>query len=193
MGVRATPFTSAIIPRGGLSSSSSARNGTQSTFLRARDSDRCYGYFNYGDWYGERGRNWGNNEYDFAHGHFLQFARTGNRDYFRVSLAAARHQADVDCVHAYPDPYYVGGNHEHSIGHTGMWTDRPRYGTWTWRYGSDTSADNGHTWSEGMVEAWFLTGDAPVMETALGLGEHIVWAMSRNFKKLGTSGRPVGR
>ncbi len=161
-------------------------------FLRARDSDRCYGYFNYGDWYGERGRNWGNNEYDFAHGYFMQFARTGNRDYFRVSLAAARHQADVDCVHAYPDPYYVGGNHEHSIGHTGMWTDQPRYGTWTWRYGGDTSADNGHTWSEGMVEAWFLTGDAPVMETALGLGEHIVWAMSRNFKRLGTHERSAG-
>ena len=89
-------------------------------YLRARDADRCYGYFNYGDWYGERGRNWGNNEYDFAHGYFMQFARTGNRDYFRASLTAARHQADVDCVHAYPDPYYVGGNHEHSIGHTGM-------------------------------------------------------------------------
>ena len=29
---------------------------------------REFGYFNYGDWYGERGHNWGNNEYDMAYG-----------------------------------------------------------------------------------------------------------------------------
>lgn len=161
-------------------------------FLRARDADRCYGYFNYGDWYGERGRNWGNNEYDFAHCFFMQFARTGNRDYFRVARAAARHQADVDCVHAYPDPFYIGGNHEHSIGHTGMWTDVPRFGTWTWRYSHDTSADNGHTWSEGMVEDWFLAGEAPVMESALALGEHIAWAMAPSFTSLGSHERSAG-
>lgn len=161
-------------------------------FLRERDVDRAFGYFNYGDWYGERGRNWGNNEYDFAHGFFMQFARTGNRDYFRVALAAARHQADVDCVHAYPDPYYIGSNHQHSIGHTGMWTERPRHGTWTWRYDMHTAADNGHTWSEGMVEAWLLRGEAPVMEAALSLGEHIAWGMSQRFKALGTHERSAG-
>ena len=74
------------------------------SYVNERARDRAFGYFNYGDWYGERERNWGNNEYDFAHGYFVQFARTGNRDYFRLALAAARHEADVDCVHAYPDP-----------------------------------------------------------------------------------------
>ena len=161
-------------------------------YLQVRDKDRTYGYFNYGDWYGERGRNWGNNEYDLAHGYFMQFARTGNRDYFRLAITAARHQADVDCVHAYPDPYYVGSNHQHSIGHTGTWSQNPRYATWTHRYDSHTSAENGHTWSEGMFDAWFLAGESPVMESALALSEHITWAMSPTFKALGTHERSAG-
>ena len=122
----------------------------------------------------------------------MQFVRSGNRDYFRLALTAARHQADVDCVHAYPDPYYVGSNHQHSIGHTGTWSQNPRYATWTHRYDSHTSAENGHTWAEGMFDAWFLAGETPVMESALALSEHITWAMSRNFKALGTHERSAG-
>ena len=71
---------------------------------------REFGYFNYGDWYGERGHNWGNNEYDMAYGLFIHFARTGNRKAARLASASAQHQADVDIVHAYPDPYYIGGS-----------------------------------------------------------------------------------
>jgi len=161
-------------------------------YLRVRDKDRTYGYFNYGDWYGERGRNWGNNEYDLAHGYFMQFVRSGNRDYFRLALVAARHQADVDCVHAYPDPHYVGANHQHSIGHTGTWSQNPRHATWSHRYDSHTSAENGHTWAEGMLDAWFLAGESPVMESALALSEHLTWATSPNFKALGTHERSAG-
>ncbi|HOM80465.1 MAG TPA: hypothetical protein PLU39_12830 [Armatimonadota bacterium] len=159
---------------------------------RSRVRTREYGYLNYGDWFGERGRNWGNNEYDFAHGFFMQFARTGNRDYFRAALIAARHQADVDCVHAYPDPYYVGANHQHSIGHTGTWSQNPPLATWSHRYDYHTEAANGHTWADGMVDAWYLTGDARVMEAAIGLGEHIVWAAAPAFKALGTHERSAG-
>lgn len=161
-------------------------------YLLTRDRDRTFGYLNYGDWYGERGRNWGNNEYDFAHGYFMQFARTGRREYFRLALAAARHQADVDIVHAYPDPYYVGSNHQHSIGHTGMWSEVAACGLWSHRYDFHTEAANGHTWAEGMMEAWWLTGEAPIVESALALGEHIAWAMSRNFTHLGTHERSAG-
>jgi len=160
--------------------------------MSSKERDREYGFLNYGDWYGERGRNWGNNEYDLAHGFFMQFARTGNRDYFRWALTAARHQADVDCVHAYPDPFYVGANHQHSIGHTGTWSQEPQLATWTHRYDAHTDARNGHTWANGMVEAWYLGGEARVMEAALGLGEHIAWAMSPDFHELGTHERSAG-
>lgn len=158
------------------------------------ERQREYGFFNYGDWWAERTRNWGNNEYDLAAGFFWQFARTGKTDYYRSALAAARHQADVDIVHAYPDPYYRGANHQHSIGHTGTWEGpaNPPQATWSHAYDIHTDAQNGHTWARGMTDAWFLAGEAHVMEAALELGEHITWAMAPNFKKLGTHERSAG-
>ena len=53
-------------------------------------------------------------------GFAYQFFRSGDRRYYRLGMEAARHQADVDIVHAYPDPFYIGSNHQHSIGHTGQ-------------------------------------------------------------------------
>lgn len=160
--------------------------------MSQKERTREYGFLNYGDWYGERGRNWGNNEYDLAHGLFQQFLRTGNRDYFRWALAAARHQADVDIIHAYPDPFYVGGMAPHSVGHTGTWSERLEHGTWHAPYDSMYTAVNGHNWADGMVDAWCLTGDAGIMDSALQLAEHITWAMSPTFKALGTHERSAG-
>ncbi len=159
-----------------------------------RESAREYGFLNYGDWFGERIRNWGNNEYDRAHGLLLQFARTGNRDYYRTAIAATRHQADVDIVHDYPDPYYLGANHQHSIGHTGTWEgpELPKQATWSHKYDDHTDAQNGHTWSAGMCNAWFMSGDARVMDGALEEAEHITWSMAPIFNHLGTHERSAG-
>ena len=162
------------------------------THMARKRRMREYGYFNYGDWYGERGRNWGNNEYDMALCYFMQFARTGVRDYFRLALTTARHQADADIVHAYPNGFFVGANHQHSIGHTGYHSQNARRATWSYKYGGGTWARNGHTWSKGMMAAWYLRGEPRVMEACIGLGEHIAWAMSRRFKRLSTHERTAG-
>ncbi|HWL51796.1 MAG TPA: hypothetical protein VNQ90_05140 [Chthoniobacteraceae bacterium] len=150
--------------------------------LARREAQREYGFLNYGDWFGERARNWGNNEYDTAHAFFSQFCRTGETDYFRAALAAARHQADVDLVHAYPDPATVGAQVIHGVGHTGSSSHRVDYGTWSNPMRLSAVATNGHTWAEGLIEAWYLTGDAPVMEAALTLGEHIAWVAAPRFR-----------
>ncbi len=150
--------------------------------MRRRKKNREYGFLNFGDWFGERGRNWGNNEYDIAHAFFMQFARTGKPEYHRLALEAARHQSDSDIVHAYPDPAYVGANPEHAIGHTGTWTQNTKYAAWSHKYDTSTDGRNGHTWAEGMTEAWFLTGDPTVMESTLLLGEHITWAVAPTFE-----------
>ena len=160
--------------------------------MALKAEQREYGFMNYGDWFGERGRNWGNNEYDLQYGLFMNFIRTGNRDYFRLATLGAEHQADVDCVHAYPDQFYLGANHQHSIGHTGVWTQSVKRASWTHPYDTHTSAEGGHTWIKGMLTDWCLTGNPRVYESALKLGEHIAWAMAPDFKRLGSHERSAG-
>jgi hypothetical protein len=160
--------------------------------MELKKQQREYGFFNYGDSFGERGRNWTNNEYDFAHGLFMHYACTGNRDYYRWAMEAASHQADVDVVHAYPDLWYIGSNHQHSIGHTGNWSQHHIRAEWTHLYDSHTSADNGHTWLNGLVDAWALGGHTRAMNSAYKIAEHITWAMAPDFKRLGSHERTAG-
>ena len=151
---------------------------------------REYGFLNWGDWFGERGRNWTNNEYDLAHGMFMLYLRTGNRDVYRWAQIAARHQADVDIIHAYPDPMYVGANAQHGIGHTGQTHRTPSQ--WSNAFNSSYLGWNGHTWSEGMTEAWLLGGDEIAMESALLLGEHLVNFIAPALVRLSTHERSAG-
>ncbi|MFA6930618.1 MAG: hypothetical protein WCT05_09835 [Lentisphaeria bacterium] len=158
----------------------------------SKAAQREYGFLNYGDWYGERGHNWGNNEYDLAHGMFVHFMRSGNRKAARLATLAAQHQADVDIVRAYKDPYYLGGNAEHSVGHTGVSYQIFDRATWTYRYDYSFSAENGHNWAQGMVNEWQMHGNASVMQSAIMLGEHINNYMAPNFKVLGNHERSAG-
>ena len=160
--------------------------------LALKRSRREYGFLNYGDWFGERGRNWGNNEYDLAHGLFQYFLRSGDRLAWKSALATARHQADVDIIHAYPDPYYVGANAQHSVGHTGVSYQPMDQATWSCRLDQSFSGENGHTWCDGMVEAGMLASDRRVLESALLLGEHLVNHTSCDLKALGSHERSAG-
>ncbi len=160
--------------------------------LALKEKKREYGFFNWGDWHGERETNWGNNEYDLPHGLFLHFARTGDRTCYRLALAGARHQADVDIIHAYPDPSCVGGNTPHSEAHNGEWSQDIKDRSWSHAHGAFSYAWNGHTWSSGMCDAWYLAGEPRVMEAALSLGEHIAWQMAPTFTQLGTHERSAG-
>ncbi len=153
-----------------------------------------YGFLNYGDWFGERGgTNWGNNEYDIAHGLFMDYIRTGNRDHYRWAVRAAQHDADVDTVHAYPDPYYVGGDITHSFCHNaGCLLGRKLTLTLSNPYSGNALASNGHTWLRGMVDSWLLAGNARTQESALTLGEHIVWNPPLDTKNFGVYLRAQG-
>ncbi|MBQ7206826.1 MAG: hypothetical protein IJS01_03405, partial [Lentisphaeria bacterium] len=158
--------------------------------MEFKAKQREYGFLNWGDWFGERGRNWTNNEYDLAHGMFMLYLRTGNRDVFRWAQIAARHQADVDIIHAYPDPMYVGANAQHGIGHTGQSHNTPS--TWSNPFDRHYLGSSGHTWSEGMTEAWLLGGDEIAMESALLLGEHLVNFIAPTLTALGYHERSAG-
>lgn len=160
--------------------------------MRAKEARREYGFFNYGDSFGERGRNWTNNEYDLANGLFLLFLRSGNRDVWRWAQIAARHQADVDIVHAYPDRGYIGANAQHGIGHTGVNYQVINPATWSYKYDVSYWGTNGHTWSEGMLASWMYCGDAVTMDAALLLGRHLRDYVAPGFTGLGSHERSAG-
>jgi len=138
----------------------------------SQEKDQETGYFNYGDWYGERSVNWGNNEYDTGYLYWQLFARTGNRDFFRLAMAAARHQANTDTAHASPDARQIGGDHYHGIGHVGSADYTPAYQVPN-KKGFNGRANNGHTWVRSLLTAWNLAGETAAYEAALMIAEQL--------------------
>ncbi len=134
-------------------------------YLANRERNLEYGQFNFGDWWGERVINWGNLEYDTQHGFFLQFVRTGDFRFFAAAEEAELHNRDIDTVHHHRDPGRVGKVYAHCIGHVGDYYARsPLEGRnrGTARGGFSVS----HTWCEGHVDHYFLTGDRRSLEVA---------------------------
>ena len=156
-------------------------------YLARQESEREYGFFNYGDSFGERGHSWTNNEYDPVHGVLETYLRTGDRAMLRYAVASARHQADVDTCHAYPNAYFIGANLQHAVGHSGVGR------RWSAKYNRYTAAGNGHSWVRGRLLVWLLTGDTTVMDSAYMFGDHAAFAAVPNYKTiLGKAPRETG-
>ena len=156
-------------------------------YLQRQKQEREYGFFNYGDSFGERGHSWTNNEYDPVHGMLKTYLRTGNRDMLRYGIASARHQADVDTCHAYPNDYFIGANLQHAVGHSGIGR------RWSHTYTRYTAASNGHSWVRGRLLVWLLTGDTLVMDSCYMFGDHTAFAVVPNYRTiLGKAPRETG-
>jgi len=143
------------------------------THLKRREKAREYGMLNYGDWYGERRVNWGNLEYDLAHGLFLQYLRTGDRRFFRRAEQAARHHIDVDVIHAtgpHSKRCTVGEIWAHSVGHTGgYYLDAPLPVSNTYQRGWNQNV--GHVWVAGDLDYYHLTGDRRARDVAAQIAD----------------------
>ena len=164
--------------------------------LQRRDKDREYGLLNYGDWFGERRVNWGNLEYDLAHGMFVQYLRTGDRRYFLRGEQAARHHIDVDVIHAvnpllknpWGPPPQVGEIWLHCLNHTGgYYENAPLPVDRTYQMGHSTNF--GHVWVGGDFEYYYLTGDRRAWEVAIQIADamvrHCPTAYSDHIRGLG--------
>ncbi|NQT40302.1 MAG: hypothetical protein HQ581_22605, partial [Planctomycetes bacterium] len=154
---------------------------TLDAHLQRREKDREYGLLNWGDWHGERKVNWGNLEYDLAHGMFVQYLRSGDRRYFLRGEQAARHHIDVDVVHAtnphlknpWGPPPRVGEVWLHCVGHTGgYYEDAPLPVSRTYQMGHSTNF--GHVWVGGDLEYYYLTGDRRAREVAIEMADAMV-------------------
>lgn len=140
---------------------------TKQTQLRLKE----HGFANFGDWFGERGRNWGNNEYDLPEGMWLQWLRSGDYRYFRRSIEAAHHMADIDVTHADVNPMNVGRMWGHSLGHTGGYFEPGSFGMEA--IFCSGFYDLGHTYCSGLLHAYLATGNRRYLENGLAVADQL--------------------
>ncbi len=155
--------------------------------LRVREQQHWYGLMNFGDWWGERGNNWGNIEYDLQHALFTQYFRTADPRFFRAAETSARHNADIDVVHyaagqrAGPGgPRRVGQAWVHCMGHTGGYYPYDYMGMSI--YAQGYSENRGHMWNQGNLEYWLLTGDEQVHHSAMQLADWVAGPNITDFR-----------
>ncbi len=146
--------------------------------LRLREREHWYGLMNFGDWWGERGNNWGNIEYDMQHSLFTQYFRTADPRFFYAGETSARHNADIDVVHyaagqqAGPGgPRRVGQAWVHCMGHTGGYYPYDYMNMSI--YAQGYCENRGHMWNQGNLEYWLLTGDEQVHRSAMQLADWV--------------------
>jgi hypothetical protein len=166
-------------------------------YCRSIREQRDYGAMNWGDWWGERGVNWGNHEYDTPLHILTQFARTGDPKYFYVGEQSARHYSEVDVVHSvneelkkyfsrWESPRYPsrpGMVHEHSIGHVGGFhpVEKIKDLYVSLNIGNSPNPylcldpyNLGHIFTLGMAHYYLLTGDPWVKETVERIGDNLM-------------------
>lgn len=131
-------------------------------YIAQRERQHDYGLMNYGDWYGERGANWGNIEYDTQHAFLLEYIRSGNPEAFRLAHDTELHNRDVDTVHWAPDPRDIGAVYVHQMGHVGGYYTESVPGTLGIPKAGYTVS---HAWAEGHFSHYFLTGDRRSLQT----------------------------
>lgn len=152
-----------------------------------------YGMLNYGDfqtyYYGEEWQMWTNNEPAADFMWWLQFARTGNPEYYHVAKAATRHTMDVDNVHWPLDPVYIGDTNE-SL-HALVAAQKPLgtpYAGMGRRHASQhfTSLLSAHVWVAGWVAAYHMDGNHRALDVAKLTADYYV---RRPFDLHGLRGR----
>ena len=156
--------------------------------LATREKRKEYGIDNFGDatfeWgYGPSYTFWRNQEYDRHHGLLLQHLRSGDYGYWEIGEQAARQYRDIVCYHWAPGrEYLIGAPHPHNSKHIveeGWVSDHCL-----------RSPSNGHSWVEGLITYYFLTGDVRAKETFEQMGDWYVWTVENN--RYGAGGQERG-
>lgn len=131
-----------------------------------RQRTGAYGMWNWGDWnfrgYKDTTKgtdSWGNLEYDTALVLALTYASSGDARVHDQMVAAARHFIDVDTIYACPArPEWVGMNHPKNPLHFSFELGGP---------------DLGHTWTQGEIAYFYLSGDERGLAAARGIADYL--------------------
>ncbi len=148
-------------------------DGALESFHADREHFRAYGQLNFGDWYGESGWSWGNNEYDPAYCAYSEFLRGGDARWAAWAAESARHLADVDTINFSSAAAEIGGQSMHMPGHLGGYLP-PLFRSKM----SGTKSIPSHTWVEGPMLHYLLTGDEFVYES---LRKTRNWLLQKRF------------
>lgn len=159
--------------------------------IEDRQKQRSFGWMHFGDWFGERLLNYGNNEYDMPWAMALQWARAGDRRYFDRGLEMARHHSTIDTVHGSFADAWNGLVYEHSFNHVGLdiSPDDPRLKEGLLaRYISEYGAmlggaidRQGHVFQAGNWIYATLAGDGWLREVAKRISDNQADRLTRNF------------
>ena len=182
-------------------------------YRMSHDANREYGMLNFGDWAFDNYKDWGNSEYDTGYVFFTQWARSGDMRYFEEAHRAVLHHRDVDTCHVSAEDFNVGGVYRHRVGHTGdfypggyglsdraiatgefpptnLWVDlvesRELRAILIW--GGEFTIS--HTWVDGFLLHYFLTGDPRSLQTARMVADRYDGHYARNYEF--TNGRNNG-
>ena len=140
-------------------------------YSQRREQQHDFGLLNYGDWYGERGTNWGNVEYDTQYAFFLEYIRSGDLRAFYLGCQTELHNRDIDTVHWSADPKQIGGVYVHQMCHVGEYYDKAVPGSLGFPRGGFTVS---HAWTEGHFAHYFLTGDHRSLETGRAVADYFI-------------------
>ena len=138
----------------------SGLDGLYRNYLAKRRKRREYGFENFGDdtfeWgYGPSYTYWSNSEYDHHHGFAIQYLRSGDPRWWELAEQQARMYRDVVVVHHGSDDLRGGPRHHNA---TSMWMPQHEEQYWVADH-TASGASTGHSWVQGMIDYWFLTGD----------------------------------
>ena len=152
-------------------------------------NNREYGILNFGDWWGEREVNWGNNEYDTPHGLFQNWLLGGPDESFNLAVTAVTHMQNIDVVNQGPADQ-VGKMYKHSIGHLGNWFKEPIQDEKLKKGFYASHHSSGHTWIDGLLDHYYLTGNTSSFYTAMKIADNLASYETINYDF--TTAREIG-
>jgi len=115
-----------------------------------------------------------NNEEDQGHTYAMEYYRRGSWDQYQKLVAQMLHNSTVDVVDWDPDPLRMGGTPYHTA------------------YHQDAVCVPSHTWTEGMFEYAYVTGDREAYRAAVGICEWILRFMEGKPQIVQVDGREIG-
>ncbi len=158
------------------------------TLLSNRERVDEYGWRNYGDVFADHEQTYYegskplishyNNQFDMIHGFLLQYLRTGERRWFELGDALARHVVDIDIYHTTKDKAAYNGGlfwftdhylHAETSTHRTYSRSNAKAGK---PYGGGPGAE--HNFTSGLLLHFHLTGNPDSRDAVLGLANWVV-------------------